>query len=93
VVKQGGNMCLAIPAKILEIDGVMSKVDINGVKREANLSLLPDTGVGDYVLIHAGFAIQKWEEEDVQEFNEIVDSFDPEVKNELLDSYTNKDKS
>ncbi|MHC4873881.1 MAG: HypC/HybG/HupF family hydrogenase formation chaperone [Planctomycetota bacterium] len=86
-------MCLAIPAKILEIDGVMSKVDINGVKREANLSLLPDTGVGDYVLIHAGFAIQKWEEEDVQEFNEIVDSFDPEVKNELLDSYTNKDKS
>jgi hydrogenase expression/formation protein HypC len=42
------------------------------VQREGNLTFVPDADVGDYVLIHAGFAIQKWGPEDVKEFNEII---------------------
>lgn len=65
-------MCLAVPAKIIEIDGVMAIVDVEGVRREGNLTFVPDAVVGDYVLIHAGFAIQKWDETAVQEFNDIM---------------------
>ena len=65
-------MCLAVPAKIIEIDGVHAVVDIEGVRREGNLALVPEAGIGDYVLIHAGFAIQKWDESEVAEFNQIM---------------------
>jgi len=56
-------MCLAIPAKVLEHDGREAVVDILGVKRKADLSLLEDVAVGDYVLLHAGFGIEKLDEE------------------------------
>jgi len=65
-------MCLAIPAKIVEIDGENAVAEINGVRRACNLSFLEDVSVDDFVLLHAGFAIQKWSEEDVREYNEIV---------------------
>jgi len=65
-------MCLAIPAKIVSISGEEAVVEIQGVRRKIILSLINDPRVGDYVLIHAGFAIRKWSEEDVREFNEIV---------------------
>jgi len=56
-------MCLAIPGKVVEFhntDGVrMSKVDFGGVTREACLEYLPEAALGDYVLVHAGFAISK----------------------------------
>lgn len=67
-------MCLAVPAKIVEIDGVMAVVEVDGVKREGNLTFVPEANVGDYVLIHAGFAIQIWDEEGVKEFNDIMES-------------------
>ena len=69
-------MCLAIPARIIEKDDSLAVVDIGGVRREANLTFIPDAHVGDYVLIHAGFAIQKWDEEAVREFNEIISASD-----------------
>lgn len=50
-------MCLAVPAKIIEIDGGMATVELGGVTRQASLMLLPGAALGDYVLIHAGFAI------------------------------------
>ncbi len=54
-------MCVAIPAKIVEIDhdggGNDAVVDIEGVRRPANLMLVVDANVGDYVILHAGFAI------------------------------------
>ena len=66
---EGSNaMCLAIPGKIVEFhnsDGVrMSKVDFGGVAREACLEYLPEAGLGDFVLVHAGFAISKVEPEE-----------------------------
>ncbi len=51
-------MCLAVPAKILEMDGFNATVDIGGVVRPASLRLTPDARVGDYVLLHTGYAIQ-----------------------------------
>ena len=56
-------MCLAIPSKITRIENNMATIDVDGVQREASLLLLEDAGVGDYVIVHAGFAIQKIDEE------------------------------
>ena len=65
-------MCLAIPAKIIEIEGEEAVVELKGVRRRGNVSFIKDVQVGDYVLLHAGFAIEKWSEEDVREYNEIM---------------------
>ena len=50
-------MCLAIPALIKSIDGQQAEVDIEGVTRDVSLQLTPDAKVGDYVLLHTGYAI------------------------------------
>ena len=55
-------MCLAIPSKITKIENNMATIDVDGVRREASLMLLADARVGDYVIVHAGFAIQKLDE-------------------------------
>jgi len=60
-------MCLAIPAKVMDIDGSKAKVDFGqGVLREVNVSLV-DAKVGEYVLVHAGYAIQVIEEKEALE--------------------------
>lgn len=56
-------MCLAIPVKVIEVDGSKARVDVAGNVREADLALVPDVMVGDYVLLHAGFAIGRYDEE------------------------------
>lgn len=66
-------MCLAIPAKIISIKGDEAIAEIDGASRKIIVSLINDPCVGDYVLIHAGFAIKKWSEEDVREYNKIMD--------------------
>lgn len=60
-------MCLAVPGKIVEVRGNTALVDIEGVVREANISLLPGVKAGDYVIVHAGFAMEKYDEEDAKE--------------------------
>jgi len=55
-------MCLAIPSRIIKIENNMATIDVEGVQREASLMLLEDARVGDYVIVHAGFAIQKLDE-------------------------------
>ena len=55
-------MCLAIPSKIIKIDGDMGTVDVDGVKREVSLLMIEDPMLGDYVIVHAGFAIHKIDE-------------------------------
>ncbi len=64
-------MCLAVPGKIVEIyeaGGLkMGKVDFGGVYREACLEYVPDVQVGDYTVIHVGFAINQLNEEEAQE--------------------------
>jgi hydrogenase expression/formation protein HypC len=52
-------MCLAIPSKIVEINDGMATIDVDGVQRSASLMLMEDVVVGDFVIVHAGFAIQK----------------------------------
>jgi len=65
-------MCLAIPAIIVSIDGDIAVVEVGGVRRRSNVAFVADAQVGDCVLMHAGFAIQKWSEEDLSEYNEIM---------------------
>lgn len=60
-------MCLAIPSKITKIENNMATIDVEGVQREASLLLLENARVGDYVIVHAGFAIQKLDESAAQE--------------------------
>ena len=60
-------MCLAIPSKITKIENNMATIDVEGIEREASLLLLEDARVGDYVIVHAGFAIQKLDEAAAQE--------------------------
>ena len=60
-------MCLAVPAKIIERTDFLATVDICGVERQVSLMLLPEAKVGEYVLIHAGFAIQSIDEEEAKE--------------------------
>jgi hydrogenase expression/formation protein HypC len=56
-------MCLAIPSKITKINDLMAVIDVDGVRREASLLLVEDAQVGDYVIVHAGFAISKIDEQ------------------------------
>lgn len=51
-------MCLAIPSKIIEIENQMATVEVDGVRKKVSLLLLEDAKIGDYVIVHAGFAIQ-----------------------------------
>jgi len=55
-------MCLAIPSKIIKIEDNMATIDVEGVQRKVSLLLLEDAMVGEYVIVHAGFAIQRIEE-------------------------------
>ena len=60
-------MCLAIPARVMSVKGEKAQVDFGeGVLREVNISLVDPT-VGDYVLVHAGYAIQKMDEKEAKE--------------------------
>jgi hydrogenase expression/formation protein HypC len=60
-------MCLAIPAKVLEVRGDIAKVDFGqGVAREVNVMLV-EARVGEYVLVHAGYAIEKLDQEAAEE--------------------------
>jgi hydrogenase nickel insertion protein HypA len=57
-------MCLAIPSRIISIDDLIATIDVYGARRQVSLMLLPEEPrIGDYVLVHAGFAIQKIEKE------------------------------
>jgi len=60
-------MCLAVPGRVLRLfeadDTLMSEVDFGGVVKQVCLQYVPDTAVGDYVIVHVGFALQKLDEE------------------------------
>lgn len=65
-------MCLAVPAKIVALNGAEATVEISGIQRAANVALIDEPRVGDYVLLHAGFAIKKWTQADVDEFRALM---------------------
>jgi hydrogenase expression/formation protein HypC len=63
-------MCLAVPGEVKSVDGVVAKVDFGGVTRTANLSLV-DAKIGDYVIVHAGYAIQVLDREEAEKTLEV----------------------
>jgi len=66
-------MCLGIPAKVIAIDeSNLGKVDYLGTKVKTNFALIEDVKVGDWVILHAGFAISKLNEEEAQETLELL---------------------
>ncbi len=52
-------MCLAVPMEIIEIDESLATVEVAGVRRQVNVELIPEPTIGDYVIVHAGYAIEK----------------------------------
>ena len=78
-------MCLAIPAKITELeeDG-LATVDILGVTRQISVDLTPQVGVGEYVLVHAGFAIEVVDEQFAQETIDLIREFPDLVENDMI---------
>jgi hydrogenase expression/formation protein HypC len=60
-------MCLAIPALIKSIDGSEAEVEIGGISRKASLMLTPEARVGDYVLLHTGYAINVIDQAEAEE--------------------------
>lgn len=70
-------MCLAVPSKIVEIKDMIATIDLHGARRDVSLLILPEeVEIGDYVLVHAGFAIQKVDrkagDEALRLLNEII---------------------
>jgi hydrogenase expression/formation protein HypC len=81
-------MCLAIPGQVLEwVDPAnqIAKVDVAGVRRNVNLGLLSDEGVGpgDWVLIHVGFAISRVDEAEARATRELLEAMGTEYEQEL----------
>ncbi len=86
-------MCLAIPGKVIEIneeDGIkMGVVDYSGTKNKVCLSNLEDVKVGEYVVVHAGFAISKMNEENAKETLELFEQMKEEAAKAGRDIYDN----
>jgi len=64
-------MCLAVPAEVVSLEGTIATVSVEGARREVDVSLIEEVTVGDYVLVHAGFALHRWDEEDYRIWKEI----------------------
>jgi hydrogenase expression/formation protein HypC len=69
-------MCLSIPAKIVTIEGNSAKVSVGGTLVNIALHLVDDVKIGDYVLVHTGFALQKVSEEEALETIELIRQLD-----------------
>lgn len=76
-------MCLSIPARIISINGNMAEVYAGGSVFKAGLHLLEDARPGDYILLHAGFAIQKISEEDARETLRIIEEMNNSSEKDL----------
>jgi hydrogenase expression/formation protein HypC len=79
-------MCLSIPSQVISINGDMATVSVGGTEYKASLQLLNDVKVGDYVLLHTGFAIQKISEEEALESLKVFKEFEDlneQIKPEL----------
>ena len=69
-------MCIAVPGKVTGIDELdMATVDFGGTSKVASKDLVPDVAVGDYVLVHAGFIINKLDEEDAMETLKLFEQY------------------
>ena len=66
-------MCLAVPVRVVSIEGNEAEVEIGGVRRRVSIVLTPEAGVGDYVLLHTGYAINVINEAEAQETLKILE--------------------
>ena len=70
-------MCLAIPGKVVEIDAsvspLMGKVSFGGIKKDVCLELVPEVKIGNYVIVHVGFALNVMDEEEAQETLNLIE--------------------
>ncbi len=77
-------MCLAVPGQIVSVTGVddpltrMAKVNFGGVIKEVSLAYVPDASVGDYVIVHVGFALNKLDEEEALKVLEAIQALEIE---------------
>lgn len=76
-------MCLAVPSKVISVDDLMATIEVHGARKDVSLLLMPEpVQTGDYVLVHAGFAIQKVDEnaarESLRTLNAIIRQMDSE---------------
>ena len=60
-------MCLAVPVQVISINGAEAEVEIGGVRRQVSIMLTPEAKIGDYVLLHTGYAINVIDEAEAQE--------------------------
>ncbi|MBX7076133.1 MAG: HypC/HybG/HupF family hydrogenase formation chaperone [Methanobacteriaceae archaeon] len=85
-------MCIAAPAKVVELDKdeKVAFVEFGGVKQRAKIDLMPDIELGDYVLVHAGYAIEKLTEQAAQEsleaWNELLEILDEEDQERIQEN-------
>ena len=77
------KLCLAFPAKVVDIKDFIATVELSGVKRDVSLMLLPETKLGDYVLVHAGFAMQIVQKKDVDDMLALYDEMDGAPRTEI----------
>jgi|YelNatPaOPRAMG01_1025707.scaffolds.fasta_scaffold347128_2 hydrogenase expression/formation protein HypC len=68
-------MCVAVPAKIISINGTNAIIDSMGVTKNIDISLIPEAKVGDFVIVHAGFAIQTMDYEEAQQILELFENY------------------
>jgi hydrogenase expression/formation protein HypC len=59
-------MCLALPCKVVAIDGDNATIDVSGMKKDISLALMEDVAVGDYVIVHVGYALTKLDPEEAE---------------------------
>ena len=76
-------MCLAIPGQIVDVRDGTATIDMMGVRRDISLSLTPSARIGDWVLVHAGFAIEVIDAEQAEETIEIVRELDELASEDL----------
>ena len=79
-------MCLGIPAQIVEIvdpEGGLAKAEISGVRRAVSIALCPEAGVGDWVLVHVGFALERIDEQHARETIELLEQMGEAYEQEV----------
>lgn len=64
-------MCLAVPVEVIALDGKIATVSADGALRQVDVSLVEEVALGDYVLVHAGFALHRWDQDDYLAWQEI----------------------
>lgn len=72
-------MCLAVPAKVIEVSGTKARVDLGGATHQADLTLLGKVEIGDYLLLHAGFAIARLDAKEAEETLKIFREMEGEI--------------